>query len=409
MSVYISIEGGSKPRAGQILRHRDDSKRWQVRVFIGRDAQGRKKYRTEVVHGGRKVADARLLELLQAKSGGGLTPRSRMTLRDLVAEWAEHKRRDVSELTLRQYVYTLERYILPVIGHRRIGELSFREIDLLYGRLLRGDVQAAGAVKGEKSRPLGRTVRLAHAALRQTLAYAEKRGLIDHNPAVGIRLPTGRPKEKPVLSSEERARFLGACTDSFYGIFYRTLLDTGLRPGEACGLRWADVDFVRGTIAVQRAVTQAEDGSAILAEPKTVKSRRTVPMMGELRDALLAHLDWQRERDLDAAGFVFTNMAGELLRPWTFAKSDLAATLQRAGISRAEKPITLYGLRHTFATLHVAAGTPLKVVSELLGHANIQQTANTYMHADPAVTSTWMERFEQHLLSAPRPAQRPAN
>ena len=173
-------------------------------------------------------------------------------------------------------------------------------------------------------------------------------------------------------------------------------------------MQWADVDFVRGTITVQRAVTQAKDGSAILAEPKTVKSRRTVPMMGELRDALLRHLGWQRERNLDATGFVFTNMAGELLRPWTFAKSDLAATLERAGISRSEKPITLYGLRHTFATLHVAAGTPLKVVSDLLGHASIQQTANTYMHADPSVTSTWMERYERHIKSV-RHSGRPAN
>jgi integrase len=399
MSVYVPIEGGTKPRAGQILRHRDDPKRWQVRVFLGRDAQGKKKYRTEVVHGGLKAANARLLELQQAKSVGGLKPRSRMTLRDLVTEWAEHKARDVSELTLRQYVYTLERYILPTIGHRRIGELQLREIDQLYGRLIRGDVPATGARTAEKQRPLTRTVRLAHAALRQALGYAERHGLIDHNPAVGIRLPTARPKEKPVLSTEQRARFLAACADSFYGVFYRTLLDTGLRPGEACGLQWVDVDFVRGTITVQRAVTQAKDGSAILAEPKTVKSRRTVPMMGELRDALLGHLDWQRERNLDATGFVFTNMAGEMLRPWTFAKSDLVATLERAGISQAEKRINLYGLRHTFATLHVAAGTPLKVVSDLLGHASIQQTANTYMHADPAVTSAWMERYERHMES----------
>ena len=135
----------------------------------------------------------------------------------------------------------------------------------------------------------------------------------------------------------------------------------------------------------------------ILAEPKTVKSRRTIPMLGGLRDVLLAHLEWQRERNLEAAGYVFTNMAGEPLRPWTFGKADLRETLRRAGVHPDEKPVSLYGLRHTFATLHVAAGTPLKVVSDLLGHANIQQTANTYMHGDQAVTAEWMQRYEKQI------------
>jgi integrase len=400
LSSYIKIDRGSGPRAGQLLRHRDDPRRWQVKVFLHRDERGRKRYRTEVVHGGRRDAEAKLLELLQAKSVGGLKPRARMTLRELVVEWVEHKARDVSERTLQQYVYTLDRYILPSLGHRKVGDLHLREIDQLYGRLIRGEVRAPGAQQSDAARPLGRTVRLAHAALRQALNYAVSHGLVSHNPAVGIKLPTGRPKEKAVLTTEQRARFIEACAGSFYGAFYRTLLDTGLRPGEACGLQWADVDFARGTISVQRTVTHGKDGSMILAEPKTVKSRRTVPVLGGLRDVLLAHLQWQRERTLDAAGYVFTNMAGEPLRPWTFGKADLRETLRRAGIPTTEKAISLYSLRHTFATLHVAAGTPLKVVSELLGHASIQQTANTYMHADPSITSTWMERFERTLAVA---------
>ncbi|MDA0700443.1 MAG: tyrosine-type recombinase/integrase [bacterium] len=73
------------------------------------------------------------------------------------------------------------------------------------------------------------------------------------------------------------------------------------------------------------------------------------------------------------------------------------------------KQVTLYSLRHTFATLHVAAGTPIKVVSDVLGHANIQQTANTYQHADQGVTADWMKRFEQQLEQVPAAARAPAN
>jgi integrase len=254
-------------------------------------------------------------------------------------------------------------------------------------------------------RPLSaRTVRLTHAALSQALSQAVRWGLIQANPAAEATIPSSKPKEKTVLTAAERERFIAACQDSFYGVFYRTLIDTGLRPGEACALRWSDVDLERGRISVQRTVTRGDGGEAVLAEPKTVKSRRTVPVLSGLRDELLRHFDWQRERNLDAAGFVFTNQDGRMLRPWTFSTRDLDRTLERAGIKKpdAKTSVSLYSLRHTFATLHVVAGTPLKVVSDVLGHSTIQQTANTYMHGDQSVTADWMQRFEAVLASVPK-------
>ena len=74
--------------------------------------------------------------------------------------------------------------------------------------------------------------------------------------------------------------------------------------------------------------TGGKDGEAVLAEPKTAKSRRTVPLLGGLRDELLRHLEWQRKRNLDQAGFVFTNQEGRMLRPWTFSTGDLDRTLK---------------------------------------------------------------------------------
>jgi integrase len=407
MSLYIKVDRGHGPRAGQLLQHRDDPKRWQVKVFLYRDEKGRKRYRTEVVHGGRKAAEAKLLELLQVKSTGGLKPRARMTIRDLATDWVAHKARDVAPRTLSQYREALDRCVLPSIGHRKLGDLHLREIDQVYGLMLSGELPKPDGTAGVTGRALSaRTVRLAHAALSQALSQAVAWGLIPHNPAAGATIPTSKPKEKTVLTAAERARFLKAGVDSFYGVFYRTLIDTGLRPGEACALTWADVDFARGTIGVQRTVTRGKDGEAILAEPKTTKSRRTVPLLGGLRDELLRHLEWQRERNLDATGYVFTNTEGRPLRPWTFSTRDLDTTLLRADIA---KPVTLYGLRHTFATLHVAAGTPLKVVSDVLGHANIQQTAKTYMHGDQAVTADWMQRFEAHVDRAATSARAPVN
>jgi integrase len=393
--------------AGQLLRHVADPNRWLARVFISRDAKNRQQTQSKVVHGSRRQAEAVLAEMLQRKGAGGLSPRSSMRLVDLANEWITHKARTVSPRTLGGYEDVLRRYVLPSLGHRKIADLHLREIDRLYGLMLAGQLPKAHEDDDQPPAALSpRSVRLAHTALSQALSQAVSWGLLTVNPAAGATIPTSKPKEKNVLTASERARFLRAAEASVYRAFYRTLIDTGLRPGEACALLWTDVDFSRETISVQRTVTRGADGEAVLAEPKTVKSRRTVPMLGGLCDELLRHLDWQRERNLDAIGYVFTNTEGRPLRPWTFSTRDFERVLAAAGVTRS---VTLYGCRHTFATLHVAVGTPLKVVSDLMGHANIQQTANSYMHGDQAVTADWMRRFEQQLDVVTSIARAPAN
>jgi integrase len=406
MSRWVTVKRGKGPRAGSIQRHVTDPNRLRVRVFIGRDADGRQRYRSKVVYGGTRDAEAALLEMLQQKSTGSLTPRSTMTLADLAREWADHKARSVTPRTLADYVDALDRYVLPSLGRRKLADLHLRDIDRLYGMMLAGELPRPNGERGITGRPLGpRTVRLTHAVLRQALSQAVRWGLIQHNPASEATIPADRPKAKETLTAAEVARFFDACNASFYGAFYRALIDTGMRPGEACALRWPDVDFARGTITVQHAVTKNGKDKPIPDGPKNRTSRRTIPMLAGLRDVLLTHMAWQRERGLDG-DFVFTNQVGDTLRPWTFYTGDLRRTLAAAAIT---KPISLYSLRHTFATLHVAAGTPIKVVSDLLGHASIQQTANTYMHGDQAVTSEWMQRFEHARDQAAEAARTPVN
>ncbi len=398
MSVYVRIDRGGGHMAGQLFRHKDDPKRWMVRVFLHRDESGRKKYRSEVVHGSRRQADARLLELLQTKSVGQLQPRAHMNLRDLVKEWMQLKEHEVSARTMEGYRHALEHNVLPSLGHRKIGDIHLREVDALYGAMARGELPAPSGGKGVTGRALGaRSIRLAHTALSQALALAVRWGMIPHNPAAEASLPSYRAREKQVLSVSERDRFLTACKASFYGAFYQLLLDTGLRPGEACGLRWEDVDLAYGRLTVQRTVTKGKSSDGLLAEPKTTRSRRTVPLLGGLRDELARHMDLQRGLGLDDSGFVFTNQEGRMLRPWAFSTGDLRRLLKQAGIT---KSVTLYSLRHTFATAAVAASVPLKVVSDLMGHSTISVTADTYSHVDAETTEDWMRKFDTRLQEA---------
>lgn len=413
MSRYVRADRGAGSRSGQLLSHVDDPKRWMVRAYVGRDGKGRKRYRSEVVVGRKRDAEARLIELLQDKNRGKLTPRHTARVADLVREWLEHKGREVTPRTLDGYRNALELYVLPTLGHRRLGDLTLREIDALYGAMLEGKLPAPdpgddGKGRGWKGGPLSpRTVRMTHVALSQALSQAVRWGMIAFNPAAEATLPSGKPKEKRALTVAERARFLDAADelDAFHKVLYRVLMDTGLRPGEACALKWSDVDLANGRLTVARAVTQGQDGERVTAHPKTSRSRRTIPLFG-LEPVLAAHLARQRSVGLDEAGLVFTNQEGRMLAPWTFNRRELERVLAKAGI---EGTFTLYGFRHTFATLHLQSGTPLKVVSEWLGHSTIQQTANTYQHLSVEVAEDWAARHVAFLEEASRRAAQQVN
>lgn len=402
-SRYVRVDRGSGSRAGQLLQHRDDPKRWQVRVFLGRVGAGRKRYHSEIVHGRKRDAEARLIELLGSKNQGRLSPRNqgRLTLRDAAREWLKSKRHEVTPRTLASYRNALELYALPVLGSQRLHTLTLHHATRLYDDMRSGTLPTEAQAAGWRGEALSaRSVQIAHTALSQVLAFAVMNEWINRNPLSEARgvAPAARARAKFALNVQQRQAYLDAAAaqGAFYRALYRVLMDTGLRPGEACALTWRDLDFQAGRIKVTTAVTRGADGKAIIAPPKTAKSRRTLPMFG-LEPVLLEHHAWQVERGLNAAGYVFTNQDGELVKPWAFNKRELERVTLAAGIT---EHVTLYCFRHTFATLHLASGTPLKVVSDWLGHSTIRQTADTYQHASTEVFLDYAERHTQWLAAA---------
>jgi len=178
---------------------------------------------------------------------------------------------------------------------------------------------------------------------------------------------------------------LKAVHDDRLSALWHTIAATGMRKGEAIGLRWIDVDLEAGRLSVRRALIPS-GREVIVSEPKAVKGRRVSALDPGTVEVLKAQaarqLDEQRDWD-DAwveTGLVFTQGNGAALDPETVTRYF------RQAVKRSMPPqIRLHDLRHTHATLALQAGIHPKVVSERLGHATVSITLDTYSHAIPAM------------------------
>jgi integrase len=211
--------------------------------------------------------------------------------------------------------------------------------------------------------------------------------LIVRNPADAVKPPTPTPKEMRPLSATEARRLLEAARGDRLEALYVLALHTGMRQGELLALRWDDVDLDAGTLRVRRTLTR-HGGKIALGEPKTRKSRRTVRLTQRAVEALRSHRKRQLEEKLRAdlyedSGLVFAGEGGSLINPSNLRNRSFARLLIRAELS--DQRITFHDLRHTCASLLFQRNIHPKFVQELLGHASIAITLDTYSHMLPGM------------------------
>jgi integrase len=251
---------------------------------------------------------------------------------------------------IRSYEAALRDHVVPRIGRARLGDVQRRDVERIADDLL-----------SEGRDPS--TIRNALMPLRVIFRRAVEDGDVAVNPCTHVRLPAVRGRGERIASPEEAERLLAALPERDRPI-WATALYAGLRRGELMALRWADVDLANGVIRVERAY---DEKAHVEIEPKSRAGRRTVPIVGALRDILVAHKAEQDRAD----GLAF---GGDT----PFQPSNLWRRAQRAWRRAGLEPIGLHEARHTFASVLIAAGVNAKAITTSMGHASIQTTYDLY-------------------------------
>ncbi len=311
--------------------------------------------------------------------------------RYLTEQWLPVRRHDLDPSTAHRYGWMIDHYINPAIGHLRLRSLRTEHLDRLYTDLL--------ATGGNRSQGLApKTVYDVHVICRAALNHAVDARLITTNPAHGARAPKprGRRRHSPnCWTAQQLSAFLHATAHLRLHPAFVVAATTGMRRGELAGLRWSDWNRATHTLSIARA-RKSIGGRSVETPVKTRSSRRSIDLDPATETTLQG---WRHQQTADGHPVelddpIFTNPQGRPLHPETMSQL-FARQVARIGMP----PIRFHDLRHTHATLLIATGVPVKVVSERLGHANPGFTMATYQHVLPGMGADAAKRFAALLTT----------
>lgn len=326
----------------------------------------------------KKEAEAARNEWQAAADNGQAVPNSALTVEEVCEAWLTMQRPRVKPGTLEHYEHALNRFVVPHVGKLAAQRVRPTTIDALYAVL-----REKGASE--------QTIHRVHQRLKQVFDYAAKRRVVAHSPMQHIDAPTIRPAAPTVLTAPHIRRFLAFAAEDGYAPLWLLLLQTGLRRGEALGVRWQDLDLERGKLSVRQCVESLR-GLPHMQTPKTAAARRTISLFPESVTALKAHRTRQLEWRLQAAEWedndlVFCTDTGKPVAPTNALRS--LKTIQQKANAKAETDkerdavlprFDIHDLRHTHASHLLRDGWDVVRVSRRLGHANPAITMGIYAH-----------------------------
>jgi integrase len=372
---------------------RDRGERTEVEatVSVRREGQGYRADLTVELPNGRKVRDRKYSENWtrreaeqweRARRGELLNPTRAAkadapTVETFFAEWlrTDCVARGNRASTIREKRRDGRLFILPKFGSVRLDEITFRALTAFVAFLTSKD-------QSPKSQ------RNVCATLRRMLVYAAKLDLIPAVPEFpSIKVP--RTNRIDYFTREEIETLLGPVSEPRLRAELLVAFDCGLRSGEQIALTWGAVNLAKSSAYPHGALVISEAASrGVVGKTKSGEVRH-VPLTARCASALKS---LRGLRHLDPTALVFPDPRREKPRP--LSCGQLAYRLERACARASLRRLHRHGARHSFASNHVALGTPLLQVSKWLGHSDVSITARVYAHLAPSDGARWVAAYE---------------
>lgn len=355
---------------------------WTIQVYAGRDpVTGRKIHIARTVRGSKKEAELSLAKLIHAVETGIDFNASKLSFAEYAERWLRSKEKKVRPKTIQRYSDLMRLHIVPVIGNIPLLKLKPLHLEKVYEE---------ASTRGLSAQSVLHLHRVLFTALKQAVAWQ----LIPRNIAEAVTPPRPERREVEPMTRREVVRVLETVVDTDLEIPTVLALGTGMRLGEVLGLRWSDVNLSKKTARIMQSVQQTTDG-LVFVPPKTHRSRRSISLPTFVVHSLRKHRKEQSERRL-VVGSAWHDLdliieRGDGLPVRTSSLSGRFADRMK----RADIKLTFHGLRHGHASLMLAAGVHLKVVSERLGHSTIGITADLYTHVAEEVHEAAANQLDQ--------------
>lgn len=316
----------------------------------------------------------------------------------------EHKKGSVGDNTFKIHEQNIKNHILPYFKNILLKDLKPMMYQKFINHLHEKEYSRSsdGTNKKKYSR---RTIELIHGTMYNALEKAKIMGKIKSNPCHGVTIK-GEKKENKIkfIDSDYIGDFLKHAYEYGYihWIFYKVLIETGMRKGEAAALQWTDVDLKKRTININKSLNFAEaskNKEKMFGDVKTYNSKRLLTISNSLANILDFHKKWQNQNKIALNDIYHFDLNLVLCRddgnymPKSTLHNSFTRILKQAGLPS----LPIHSLRHTHAVLQLEAGADMKYVQERLGHGSMQITADVYAHISKKIEHDRIEKFEQYM------------
>lgn len=373
---------------GSIFRHPERrNKPWVAQILLDNGKTRQRYFRTQ------EEAATALNEMLYEQKRGMLPSEKDQTVEQHFEHWLEVHKTQIRQSSYLEYQRILKRHILPKLGHLSLQQLTARDIDTFYAQKLEEGLSPT-------------RIAAFHSTIHMALQQAVRWRLLARNVSEDVSPPREtQSRERQVLTPEQAQQLLLAAKGHRLEAMVTVALATGMRRGELLALCWNDIDFSQRCLFIRHSVRLLPGGYR-LSDPKTPRSKRTIPLPQFALESLQQHRLRQLEAKLKAGpawedhDLVFCNIYGRFLSTRSLFYL-FASLLKKAGLPH----MRFHDLRHSAATILLAMGVPIKVIQELLGHSDIGTTLNIYGHVLTSMQQEAVEKLENFFGNGAAPGK----